>query len=309
MNTVTKGNSQSGFSLVEMLVSLIIGGLVIAGLNGTINNALGNRAHEQVRIAAARDADFALQRMAHNLSRTNRLMVPRKDDPGTAYSEALRNPGVLAFTLDPELDRDRDGVADADNDGDGLVDEDPSGDLTNDLATGIIGIDDDNDGAVDEAHSSSGPAEDDDDEDDTANEDSWDGTDNDGDGTADEDTKKDVSHDGQAGLIGVDDDGDTLVDEGDKNDDDEDGLVNEDWLDTVAYFLNGTQLIERMPDLNPTDGTDYTERVLADDVALFEVELEAAQARGQRIRLELHITAADGELIKMTTSVRVGGAL
>jgi len=49
----------------------------------------------------------------------------------------------------------------------------------------------------------------------------------------DEDPKKQMTDDGQSGIIGVDDDGDTLIDESGQNDDDEDGLDGEDPLDGI----------------------------------------------------------------------------
>ena len=49
----------------------------------------------------------------------------------------------------------------------------------------------------------------------------------------DEDPKKQMTDDGESGIIGVDDDGDTLTDESGMNDDDEDGLTDEDPLDGI----------------------------------------------------------------------------
>jgi type II secretory pathway pseudopilin PulG len=302
--------AQAGISQVEIIIAVVIVSFVILAISGVINNALQVREYSREQNDLTQQAQFAMQRMVTAVSRTRRLILPLADNPNTAYSESIRDPGVLAVTLDPTLDRDSNGIADADNDGDGLLDEDPTGDLTNDFATGVIGIDDDNDGQVDEAHSGSGPAEDDDDEDGVANEDSWDGKDEDGDGTFDEDTKKDVSHDGQAGLIGIDDDGDSLIDEGDKNDDDEDGSVNEDWLDAVVYFLNGSQLMERMPNINPTDGTDYTEYVIADNVSSLRIErLPLAGKIVDIVDITLVLGNAPAEPISINTRVRVGAGL
>ena len=144
--------------------------------------------------------------------------------------------------------------------------------------------------------------------------------DNDGDGLVDEDTPPDQSNDGAAGIIGIDDDNDGGTDEGSSLDNDEDGvndggasinddgdaLTDEDWLDAVVYFLQGTTLMERMPDLNPADGNDFTERALVENVTNFVV---TRRPQGRRMIVEITLDIANGnDAINLGSKVRVGGA-
>ena len=78
--------------------------------------------------------------------------------------------------------------------------------------------------------------------------------------------------DNKAGLADFDDDGDGTVDEGNNQNDDEDDAINEDWFDPVVFFLRGSTLIERRPNLDPRDGTDFSEYPIADNVTYFRVE-------------------------------------
>lgn len=305
---------QRGFSLIEVVVSLLIGAMILAALGTALQGALNANDIVEANDEALRTARLAMMRIETAVIYSPALVLPLADNPGTAQDESVRDPGVLALLLDRTADRDRDGTPDADNDGDGLFDEDPTGDLSNDFATGIIGVDDDNDGNVDEAHGTGGPAEDDDDEDGVANEDDWDGTDDDGDGTVDEDAKKDTSHDGKAGLIGVDDDNDSSIDEGDKNDDDEDGSVNEDWLDHVVFRLQGTDLIERTPvpwDENGggIDGTDFIESVIAENVTRFAVtRLPLGTNRADLVDIQIEVTDSNNQPHPLALRLRVGSA-
>ena len=192
----------AGFTLVEVVVTLAIATLVMAGLVGVLDTAFKAEAAARERNALARDARFAMRRMVRAVSRTQRLMLPLAENPGTAWLESIREPGVLAVALDPSLDRDGDGFADADNDKDGLIDEDVGFDIHNDFASGLSGIDDDNDGEVDESN----VEDDDEDEDDggAKDEEISNGVDDDGDGTVDEDLDADMNQDNQPGIAGVD---------------------------------------------------------------------------------------------------------
>ena len=147
---------------------------MLGGLAGVAVQA--TRAREQVGAASQlqEEAQFALERMLRAVRSSNRLLIPRPERGGTAYSESVRN--VLALALDPTLDRDADGFADADNDRDGRINEDFGEDVTKDSQDGIVGVDDDGDGGIDEGDAR------DDDEDGTHNEDDLDGADDDGDG-------------------------------------------------------------------------------------------------------------------------------
>jgi prepilin-type N-terminal cleavage/methylation domain-containing protein len=294
--------TRSGFTLIELLLALSLGALVLTAVGAVVGQALQARAAVAARNELARQARFALARMTAAVEGTTRLLVPLAENPATAWSEAVRDPGVLAVTLDPRLDRNGDGFADADNDKDGRVDEDSSADATNDAKSGILGIDDDGDGLVDEG------AADDNDEDGATGEDIIDGLDNDGDGSVDEDTRADMNGDNQPGIAGVDDDGDGSVDEGGVANDDEDSKNDEDWLDPVVYRLNGMTLVERMPNLNPASGADFTERPLAENVSAFRVQ-RVPGARAVLVAITLELTSPGGEIASLSTRVRVGGGL
>jgi hypothetical protein len=251
---------------------------------------------------------------------TNRLLLPLADSPKTNWRENVREQtvpasppegdsslatAVLAVTLAPDLDIDGDGIADADNDKDGRVDEDRSDDASNDGAAGIIGIDDDGDGAVDE-----GSIVPDDDEDAGDDEDFVNGADDDGDGSIDEDAPHDNNSDGQSGIAGIDDDGDGSVDEGHQHDDDEDGTRDEDWLDVHVFYLRGAELVERRPNLNPTDGTDFSEHVIAENVTRFRVErIPDVGKRAVLVDITLELAEPGGEAVSLNVRLRAGGAL
>ncbi len=292
--------AQAGLTLVETLFAMAIAALLIAALGAVVGPTLNAWEVAQRDNQLTREARFAVDRMTAAVRGTTHLLVPRADDPNTAYSESLRD--VLALALDPTLDRDGNGFADADNDQDGRVNEDWTPDNNNDNQPGIAGIDDDGDGVIDEG------SQDDNDEDGTLLEDPLDGLDNDGDAAIDEDVGQDMNGDTQPGVAGVDDDGDALTDEGDFRDDDEDDDVDEDWLDSVAYFLNGTTLMERLPDVGATSGTDFTTSAIAENVNLFEVErlLPAAGQRAVLVRIRLELTTPEGDSVLLESRTRVG---
>ncbi len=304
----------SGFTLMELLVAVAIAAILALSLGAIVGRALEARAEAQARNALNREAQFALQRMLDAV-RAGRLHLPFPENPATPYSESVRD--VLAVTLDPTLDRDGDGFADANNDKDffddndnGIkdpgererIDEDPGRDNNNDFCPGICGVDDNGNGFVDDANWK------DNDEDGAQNEDPRNGIDDDGDGAVDEDMDRDANADGQPGIAGVDDDEDGQTDEGSSDDDDEDGLVSEDWLDYVVYRLDGDVLLERMPNVGAGDGSDYTERALAEGVALFRVE-RLPRAPGERatlVDITLELTD-DGRVVSLHARVRSGG--
>ncbi len=297
-------HKQKGLSLVELLAALTIATLIIAGLSGVVSQALDTERFVRVNNDIQQQARFAMREMVQAISRSQRLMLPLGENANTVWSESVRDPGVLAVTMDPFLDRNKDGFADVDNDKDGRIDEDLANDNTNDGFPGIIGIDDDNDGNVDESVSA------DNDEDGTENEDYIDGIDNDGDGSIDEDIHQDNNMDQKPGVVDVDDDGDGSTDEGQNKNNDEDDLTGEDWFDVVVFFLNGTTLMQRIPNINPTDGTDYTEYPIAENVSQFRVErIPQAYGRAILIDLSLTLTDASGESTHLNTQVRVGGGL
>lgn len=320
MNTLeasVKKLPNRGFTLVELLISMVIGATILIGLLSSVSESLHTDFIIQQRIGLARQADFAMQRMTNAVGKTQYLMLPLIDNPNTTWDESIRD--VLATTLDPTLDRDGDGWADANNDKDfqdinqnGVrddgewerIDEDTKSDMTNDGVSGIIGIDDDGDGSVDEDE------KDDDDEDGTKNEEKDGDMDLDGDSSIGEDKHQQMVHDDQPGLAGIDDDGDGSIDEGDKNDDDEDGVKNEDWLDPVVFYLSGSDLIERTPAINPADGTDYLENVIANQVSHFQVSrLPLASGTATLVSIQLTITANDGESFSLSATTATGDFL
>lgn len=303
---IHEDSSTDAFTLIEVLVAVAISSILMLSLAGVVTNTLAANEDSRKRNALTRDARFAMERMVRAVSRTQRLLVPFADKAWTAHSESIFDPGVLAVTLDPTLDRDIDGIADADNDGDGRVDEDLPGDTSNDGKPGLIGIDDDNSGIAD--HIDSPIVDDDESNDLQADEDPIDGIDDEGDQNVDEDPGPDNNGDGAPGIAGFDDDGDGSIDEGPHTDDDEDGLVNEDWYDAVVYFLSGSNLIERHPNLAPVDGTDYTERIIAEDVTSFRIErLPRALNRADLVDITLGLGSGNASVL-VQQRVRVGGA-
>jgi len=314
----------SGFTYVEMLVTLAIGVLLVTGLNGVMGQALQSQDTVAERNRLTREARYALQRMTQAVSGTRLLLLPQQDKPATNWPENLREQtlppsppigdsslasAVLAVTLPATIDLDGNGIADADNDGDGLLDEDLPADIHNDAAAGIFGIDDGGNGTVDE-----GPAEDDDEAMSDADEDPIDGIENDDDGNLDEDPAADNNGDGCPGLCGVDDDGDGNVDSGNAANDDEQGGDDEDWYDPLVFYLDNGVLKQRSPvpwDENGVDGITGRDFVISDiavNVTRFSVErIPIGSDRAQLVRLQLELTSPlTGETVSLQTRVRVG---
>ena len=300
--------TQRGYTLIELLVALTLAALLMAGLAGVTGNALQISDAGRERLELNRQARFAMDRIVRMVSRSPGLVLPLADNPATAQSEYIHT--ALAILLPRDSDLDGNGVADADNDGDGRFDEDLPDDMNKDGSPGLAGIDDNLGGTVDNGGSG------DDDESGSAAEDKCDGVDNDGDGRIDEDCGGDMSADALPGLAKVDDDGDGSIDEGGAGDDDEDGSSDEDWLDTLLFYLEGGVLKERMPvpwDANGdgvVDGRDTVTSVLAENVTLFRVErLPRDNGRAQVLEITLELTGPRGSKVSLKTRVRVGGAL
>jgi prepilin-type N-terminal cleavage/methylation domain-containing protein len=313
--------AQTGLTLLETLIAVAIAGILLAAISGFVNTALnaGQSTHSQND--TLQQARFAMQLMNRAVSKSRQLRIPLGENSTTAWSESIRN--VLAVSLDPTLDRNKDGWADANNDKDFLdvnkngardageperIDEDFDLDSNSDGMPGIINIDDDGDGTVDEGNSAL--ARHDDDEDGQADEDVINGLDDDSDGAIDEDPFSDMNNDGKAGVSGVDDDLDGTVDEGDQNDDDEDGSVIEDWADEQVFFLSGTTLMERLPNINGADGTAYMEYAIAENASQFRVE-RVVGANGSTVLVDITLTLSPpvGDPVSLNTRVAVGGGL
>lgn len=319
---------QRGLTILELMIALAILSLLVLALDGVVAQTLQTHrvVHEENELT--QQARFALSRMARAVSRSRKLLLPQQDRNQTDWRENVREEtvpasppegsstmasAVLAVTMDPTLDQNGDGIPDSDNDGDGLIDEDPGGDSNNDEAPGIYGIDDGGNGLIDEF---SGVSDDDDEYGGVPNDDPENGLDDDGDGLIDEDPGADRNGDGGPGVAGVDDDGDGSVDEGGVANDDEDEDGNEDWYDTVVYYLVDGILLERLPvpwDENGDDqinGRDYVIRPLAEQVSRFRVErLKQFDSHSQLVDLTLELSGAGGAIVSLNTRVRLGGAL
>ncbi|MDO7597660.1 MAG: hypothetical protein MUQ51_02125 [Pseudomonadota bacterium] len=306
--------------MVELLIVVVISVILMAGMQSLIGTTLKIEADMSERNDSLQQARFAMQTMVVAVSGTQRLLIPLAENPSTPWSESVRD--VLAVTLGPQIDRNQDGWADANNDKDYLdinnngardvgeperINEDLDDDNTNDGRPGIINIDDDGDGLIDEGSSN------DDDEDDQQNEDPQDGIDNDGDGSIDEDASNDLSNDRMPGNLGVDDDLDGLIDEGGswrRADDDEDSARDEDWLDPIVFYLNGTTLMQRIPNIDPADGADYSEYPIAENVTQLQIErLLGNDGVTVLVDITLQISPSTIEAMLFNTRVRVGARL
>ncbi len=274
--------------------------MLLLAMSGLVSSASKAYALKLSRNELNQQVQFTMQRMISAARGTERLLLPLANRSDTAWNEAVRD--LFAVTLDPTIDRNADGIADADNDGDGRIDEDSDNDTTNDGAPGIVGIDDNNNGTIDEF-----TFWEDDDEDGLKEEDPINGIDDDQDGVVDEDPKDDMNNDSKSGIIGVDDDGDGLIDEAQRWDDDEDGFDNEDWLDPVVFRLQGTDLIERTPTPGATVGGQFSEHILAQNVTFFQAERFGTPAK-PLLRLTLTITDSGGESATLSTVMHVGSS-
>ena len=319
-------HQQHGYTLVELLVTLVIAALLIAGFSRIISGALQAHDVTHERNQRTREAHFAMERMVRAVTHTRRLLLPLADKPWSDWPEHRREEtvppslpqgsstkatAVLAVTLPVYVDLDADGFPDADDDRDGLIDEDLPSDNQLDSAPGILLIDDDGDGSVDEGDGDS------DDESSTVNDDPMDGIDNDDDNNVDEDTSLDMNENGCPGICDVDDDGDGQIDEGPYDDDDEDGRQSEDPYDPVVFYLNNGTLMERMPapwdtdGISPVDGRDFISSAIAENVTRFRVErIPQNDERVQLVDLTLELTSpVAGEIVRLRVQARVGGAL
>lgn len=317
-------NRQRGLTLTEVLVGLAISASLLAAITPLVRSALlaTDRATETLELH--NDVHFAMQRMVDAVAATTRVMVPQMERSETAHSESVRMQGyttsgftpdgtaLLAVALPHHHDRNADGFADADNDRDGRVDEDPGDDITNDGAAGLAGFDDNGDGAVDPAGAFGRTPDDDDEYLNFENEDPVNGVDDDGDGSVDEDPGADVNGDGAPGIVGVDDDLDGQVDEGDDEDDDEDGQINEDWIDTLAFFMRGDTLVEQRPSLadqnndGRVDGRDVEQHILLTGVQGLRFARRAGRNNAAVVDIEIS-AARDGDGVAVTLSTTVRG--
>ena len=325
------GPFSHGFTYVELLLAVTISAILVAGLMGVVKTATNVSDDVSQRNELTREARFAMQRMVRTVSHSRKLLLPLNDNPNTNWPEHIREQtippsppigsstfasAVLAVTLPHDIDLDDDGIPDADNDGDGRFDEDPGSDNTNDAAQGIFNVDDDGDGSVDEGPQAADGNYANNDESGADNDDIVDGIDNDLDGSVDEDQGGDMNNDAKSGVTGVDDDQDGAIDEANRTNDDEDATNNEDWIDPVVFYLDGSVLKERMPspwDVNidfKVDGRDTIVSTLAENVTRFRVERIETPSGSPLVDLLLELShPVSGEFISLRTQVRPGGAL
>jgi prepilin-type N-terminal cleavage/methylation domain-containing protein len=305
-----KGNT-CGFTLIEVLIVLAFAGILVVATLGLVTPALESFHYSQARNDLVLQGNFAMEQMIDAVTKTRRLLLPLADNPTTSQNESLRN--LLAVTLDPLIDRDQDGYADANNDRDffdsngnfvrdvdelEIIDEDIPPDNTNDGRPGIIYIDDDNDGTADEWWYFLDMYTDND-EDGQLREDHIDGTDNDGDGSIDEDIPKD---------------NDTAGGDEKTYDNDGDGLKSEDWLDPVVFYVSddSTKLLQRIPVVNATDGTSFTEHVLAqaDSISLtVQRPTSMPGERGVLVDITLKLVQAKSGPVLLQARIRAGGGI
>ncbi len=306
----------NGYTLVELVATMAVGGILLLALGGVVSGALSARRNTSAVHDIHRDARFAMERMVRAVSHTRLLMLPLADKPATNWRENVREEtvpasppegsstqatAVLAVTLPLYVDLDADGVPDADDDEDGRIDEDLPNDRNYDLAAGII----------DEGNGDS------DDESTIANDDPINGVDDDDDNNIDEDNATDMNGDGCPGVCGVDDDGDGVIDEGGAGDDDEDGSELDDWYNPLVFYLVGDTLMERTAvpwdesGIGGITGADFVVSPIADNVTRLRVErIEQGSDRALRVDLILELTdPATRETASVHTQVRVGRAL
>ena len=312
---------QRGLSLVEVLISFTIAAVLLTGLQAMFSSATRIESAITDRAELDRQARFAMARIHAAINGTNRLILPLGDRTGSNWPENLREQtvppsppvgdstlatAVLAVALPGDWDIDLDGVVDADNDGDGRIDEDWPADMTADGDNGVLFIDDDGDGSIDEGFLNRN-----DDEYLFSDDDRLNGVDDDNDGSIDEDTPADMNGDGQPGIAGVDDDGDGNTDEGDDADDDEDGSVDEDWLDTVVFYVQGSDLIERRSvpwDTNSDSavtGADFVESTIAENLTHVRFERLVGSSGVLLVDVTLSLTSANGETVTRNRRLRV----
>jgi len=319
-----------GYTLVELLLVMAIGSILLLALLNVVMRGVQAQAAVQGGNELAQQAHFAMQQMLQAVGRSTRLMLPQADRPASDWPEHIRkqtvpaspptgsstlDTAVLAVTQDPAVDLDANGIPDADNDGDGRIDEDWPVDITNDGAPGIYLVDDGGDGTIDEYLACC--YMDDDEHFGITDEDELDGLDNDNDGRIDEDPRADMNGDGCPGVCAVDEDADGAIDEGGINDDDEDGSTDEDWLDPVVFYLNGSDLQQRIPvpwdvDGNTVvDGRDFIVETIASNVTRLQVE-RVAPGNGKVLLVALTLELTDpvsGETVSLTSRMRVGSLL
>jgi len=270
--------TESGLTLVELLVTLTIMGIIAAAAMPLLSTSLEANRQGTARSQLYQEGLLAMEQMTSGVRRCTFLLIPNAHKTTRdilAFSGFVNDDDDYYFE-DPLFPR---------------IDEDIGSDMNDDGKKGIAGIDDDDDGLIDE---NSAWFPNDDDEDISVDEDPIDGIDNDGDGNIDEDCWWDTNADGKPGIAGMDDDGDGEVDEGPQGDDDEDGSLDEIGIIPVVYSYNsGTHIL--------TESVPYTGETtdLSTHVTQFQITYEAPDAtHGPRVQVALTLTGDDGESVQ-----------
>jgi len=268
--------NEKGLTLVELLVSITILGIIGAAAIPLLSTALDANSQGEARSKLYQEGLMAMERMTSGIRRCTFLLIPNAHNTTRdilAISGVINDDGDYYFN-DPLFPK---------------IDEDMNQDMNEDGDNGINGIDDDGDGFIDE-----GFGFEDDDEDGVSNEDPLDGIDNDGDGNIDEDCGWEADADGAPGIAGIDDDQDGQVDEGSISDDDEDGSFDETGNIPIIYSFNsGTSTL--------TESIPYTGETadLSTLVTQFQVTYEAPDTtHGPRVQITLTLTGDDGESVQ-----------
>jgi prepilin-type N-terminal cleavage/methylation domain-containing protein len=260
----------AGLTLVELILSMAIMGLVTAGLSSLMLVSLQAYDYGNKQTDLHLEAMEVMDRLTSGVRHSTLMFIPNAHKPTRP---------MLSFSGDVNNDTDN-------YFGDPLfpkIDEDGDADMGDDKRSGLKNVDDNGNNLKDEG------VENNDDEDLLADEDPINGKDDDNDGNFDEDPGADWQGDNAPGLSAIDDNGNGAVDDGNSSaDDDEDGSTNEDSVDPVTYELNGTQLIENLRDTGSGGGTDY---VVSDKVTQFSVLFEGGDAtHAPRYRITLRLT-------------------
>lgn len=280
---------EKGLTLVELLVTITIMGIIAAAAIPLLSTCLEAYSQGNARSGLYREGLLAMERMTSGVRSTSFLLIPNGH-------KQTRN--ILAVS----------GMINNDNDfyfGDPLfprIDEDTGSKMMG-FNDGVPGYDDDGDGQIDERDSP------DDEEDGTTDEEILNGTDDDSDGNIDEDLDSDADSNGFPGIQGSDDDGDGQVDEmfnnNYKDDDDEDGSIDEDFILPRLYTFESASntLYELVADsgnwIEPS--YSYISVALSNHVSSFSVTYEMPDAtHAPRILISLTLTGDDGESITFT---------
>jgi prepilin-type N-terminal cleavage/methylation domain-containing protein len=270
--------SQDGLTLVELLVTIAIVGIIAGAAIPLLSASLDANNQGTSRSRLYHEGLLAMERMTSGVKRCTFLLIPNAHNPTRdilAFSGMTNEDGDNYFN-DPLFPK---------------IDEDPRGEMSQDDTPGILGVDDDGDGLVDEHVTEHG----DDDEDGVLEEDPLNGEDDDGDGNIDEDTGHDSNDDGAQGIAQMDDNGDGVVDNGGTaSDDDEDGLINEDCINPVMYTFDSATNTLREESIY--HGTTTT---LSTHVTNFEATYQSPE----EIIIRLELRGDDGRTFELVDHV------